>query len=500
MKKTSTVRFLEILPGAISWLALILPVIFSFSIPIAVSAFVLTFDFYWLYKSFIMGYHLLSGYNHLRHDCRTNWLERLQNLKSEEIILNWREVYQVIILATYREPIETLRSSITAVVGSDFPKNKIIFVLATEGREGIEAVKKAEVLEKEFGDKFYHFLTTKHPDNIPNEVKAKGANVTFAAKRLREFLDSKKIPYENVVVTTADADTRIHPKYLSCLTYRYVTNPNRTHSSFQPIPIYANNIWEVPAFMRILAFGSTFWQIIEATRPWRLINFSTHAMSMRTLIDIDYWALDVVNEDSRQFWRAYFAYNGDHHVTPIFVPVYMDAVLADSYWQTIKNQYLQRRRWAYGIEHFPYVVISSVKNKAIPIFDKSIKVYRLFEGAFSWATASFFIAIIGWIPIWFNPEFQTTVIGYTMPILARWLLGLTWIGLITTAIISLLLLPPRPPHHRKRRFLEMAAQWILTPITAIFFGSIPAIDAQTRLMLGKYLTYWTTPKKYVKSS
>lgn len=488
-------RFLEIFPGVTCWLALLLPFILSFRWPYLVATFVLCFDLYWLYKSLIMGYHLILGYKDLKKETRIDWLKKCQQLKPSALIIDWRQIFHVVILATYKEELDILQPSIESVVQADYPKGKIIFVLATEERDKGRARYNAKILKKQFGNIFFAFLVSEHPDDILGEVKAKGANVTFAAKKLKKFLDEKKIDYQNVIVTTADADSRFHPKYFASLSYKYASDPNRNFRSFQPIPLYSNNIWEATALSRILAFSSSFWQIIEATRPWRLINFSTHAMSMKTLVDIDFWDRKVVNEDSRQFWRAYFTYNGNHQVVPIFIPVYMDAVLSDTFLQTLKSLYQQRRRWAYGVEYFPSVFLEAAQNKNIPFWSKAVRIWRLFEGNFSWATASLFIALVIWLPLWFGGEFRATVLGYNLPLFARNLLILAWVGLFISAAISTLLLPPRPSKYKKLKFLEMIAQWVLVPIQAIFFGSFPAIDAQTRLMLGKYLAFQVTAKK-----
>ncbi len=496
MKRTKFIRFLEIFPGAVTWIALTLPFVFSFFWPAAVATFVITFDLYWLYKSVLMGYHLISGYRELRKSLRIDWLKKCKSVKPNSILLDCNKIYHAIIFATYKEELETLIPSLQSLADSDFPNERIILVLATERRDYLRAQKNARALKKKFGSKFFEFLVTTHTD-IPGEVKAKGANVKWAAKVLQKYIASKKIDFENVIVTTCDADTRVHEKYFSALTYQYITNPNRLHRSFQPIPLYSNNIWQAPPFSRIIAFGNSFWQLIEATRPWRLINFSTHAMSLKTLIDIDFWDTSVVNEDSRQFWRAYFKFDGDHEVVPIFIPVYMDAVLANTFLETLKNQYLQKKRWYYGVEHFPYVVSNSIRNKRISFWDKIIKNYRLFEANYSLATASIYIGVVAWIPLVIGPGFQETVLAQNLPIIIRVLLGLTWLGLITSMIISLLLLPPKPAGFRRRKYLEMVLQWIFIPLTAIFFSSFPAIDAQTRLMLGKYMTFWVTEKKAV---
>lgn len=213
---------------------------------------------------------------------------------------------------------------------------------------------------------------------------------------------------------------------------------------------------------------------------------------------MDYWFVNVVNEDSGQFWRAYFAFNGDHKVVPIYLPVHMDAVFADDLATTLKNQYLQKRRWAYGIEHFPFIVTSAINNKQVPFFDKWIRIFRLIFDSYNWSTASFYLALVGWLPLIFSESYRHTVLAVNMPYLTKLLLPLAWIFTAISAYISMVFLPPRPSNIRKSKYFEMIGQWFILPLTAVIWGSVPAFEAQSRFMLGKYLTFWVTPKSSKK--
>jgi hypothetical protein len=489
-------RFLEILPGALVWLSFIAPVLLSFIIPSAIATYILLFDLYWLFKMIIIANHLIQGYRSYKEEINLDWVEKNNRLLKVSNTGDWRKIYHAVMLAMSKESFETLDASVAAVTNSDFPLNRVIMVIATEQRypSGKDI---AERLKQKYAAKFYNFLITEHPDGIVGEFKAKGANATWAAKKLKKYLEEKAINFANVLVTTADADSRLHNKYLSCLTYKFLTQENRVQAAYQPITFYSNNIWHAPAISRIIAFGNSFWQMIESTRPWRMLTFATHSMSFQTLVDINYWEVACVNEDSRQFWRGYFRYNGNFAVVPISVPVYMDAVLAENFWKTLKNQYLQKQRWAYGIEHFPYLITSAVEDKKAPFIDKWVRIWREFDGKFSWATASIYIAVMAWLPLVFGPGFRETVLGVNLMKIIRSLMMLTWAGILLNVWMSLLLLPPRPLQFRKRKFVEMVLQWVLVPIQAIIFSSIPAIDTQTRLMLGKYIGFRVTEKKAV---
>jgi len=477
------------------------PLVFSFFNPQLVAVWVIIFDLYWLFKAVEIGGRLIIGYRMMKREQKIDYFTILKKLTKAEIpggVWGWQDIYHVVILPSYNETEEIIVPSLDSYLAAKYPKEKIIIVLALEERAGEELNKRGERLKARYQDKFGDFLITIHPDNIVGEIKAKSANATWAGRRLREYLDEKKIDYEQVIVSNFDCDTRVHPQYFANLSYKYLLNEKRTRQSYQPIPIYNNNIWDVPLITRTIAFSSSFWQIVESTRSYRMVNFSSQAMSMKTLVDIDFWDVSVVSEDSKQYYRAMFKYAGDHSVIPILTPVYMDGVLAGSLWQTMVAQYAQMRRWAYGIEHFPYMVRASLKDKSIGWYRKLVETWRILDGHFSWATGSLFVLSAGWWPFLLSSSFSESPLSFYLPFWADRLLTISWVGLFVAMGISFLMLPPRPPKYGNWNTLEMILTWVMVPINSSIFGSIPSLDAQTRLMLGRYLGFFVTEKQIKK--
>jgi hypothetical protein len=522
-------RLLEMLPGLLAWSMLLLPFVLAPIYPALVAYFILAFSFYWFAKALNMMRNLLRGFPRLRRNMKIDWLDRcklvsknpelllerlrddykksrdrkdlfdlneLNNMKENfNLIKNWEEIYQVVFVTNFREDINITGPSYEAIKNSNYPNEKIIIVSCGERNDEKNYIKVREALREKYQDVFLDIQYYMH-DLQEGEVRGKGANLYSAGHKFMEFLtrNHPEIKPENVFVTTLDGDHIIHKEYFSRLTYKYIIDPNRDRKTYQPVPILFNNIWDAPAPNRVLAMSNSFFQIIEAVRPFRLKTFAAHSQSLQTLLITDFWSNKTIVEDGHQFWRTYFAYNGDHEMVALFIPVYMDCVLAENLFKTFKNQYMQMRRWAWGISDFPFVVKNFMKHPEIPFGEKCLQTFRLFGGHFSWSTASFLLAF-AWVPLLFNKSFQDTVLAHNVTYFSSTIMNLAWIGLFVNIWIFFTLLPKRPSHLRKTRYFGMIIQWLLVPVVALFLSAIPALESQTRLMIGKYLDYfWSTPK------
>lgn len=482
-------RVLEMMTGALVWGALVAAVVLSLTAPLWAIYFIIVFDLYWLMKILYLMLYMLLTFRRFRATTRINWLECLQTLP------RWPEQYHLIFIPNYKESLEVLRSTLQSLQAIHYPLNKCLVVLAGEQRDSRNFLDTAGALEREFGHVFSQFLVTVHPADISGEVAGKGANIAWAGRRAQEMIDRLGIPYEQVIVSSFDADTCPHPEYFAYLTYTYLTHPNPTRASFQPLAMFNNNVWEAPAVSRVISYGTTFWLMTNQTRPERMLTFSSHSMSFRALVDVGFWQSDVVSEDSRISLQCIAEYDGAYEVVPLYLPVSMDVVVGRTFWQTLKSQYIQQRRWAYGAENLPYIIWNFFRNAAMPFRKKFRYFFNQIEGDFSWATAPLLILLLGRLPLWvLSRQPQTSVVAQTAPVILQWLMGLATVGLFAQAILSITLLPRRPTGYKKWKLLIMLVQWILLPATLIIFGSVPAIEAQTRLMLGKYLGFHVTEK------
>ncbi len=529
-KRTRQYRFFEIVPAIISYGLILLLVILSLFNPFLAAMYLLAIILTLLIKSIIIAFQTIQGYGRLQKAQAVNWSKRLKEIatarntkrrlpeaKSKEfdgkkhirnlhairdnpeVYPDTDDIYHAVIVATYNEGPETLQPTLQSVVDTSFDNKKIILVLAYEERGGEETARTVAKMQAMFGDIFYDFITVKHPANIPNEVVGKGGNITFAGKYLAKWIKDQPIDADHTIVTTLDSDNRPDKDYFSYVSYEYIVHPNRNNLSFQPISLFFNNIWDAPAPMRVVATGNSFFSIIMSMRPHVLRNFASHSQPLKALKEMDFWSVRTVVEDGHQYWRSYFHFDGRYAVIPVYVPIYQDAVLSHTYVKTLKAQFTQVQRWAYGASDVPYVAVRLFTNKrSVPLISGVAHLVRLIDNHTTWASMSILVAIGGWIPLLLNQEASRSIVAHELPEVISLIQRLAMVGIFITVFLTFKMLPPRPERYKKHRSVWMLVQWVLMPITAIAYGSVAAFYSQTRLALGKYLDKFDVTEKVVK--
>ena len=530
-KRRSLYRFLEILPGMLSYAAVILLFLLSWLNPFLGALYCLIIIATTLVKAVGVAFRTIQGYKVMKRAERVNWAERLADLENPhdayerlrdrrdssydfaEHVQNLRllsavegrsepkphEIYHAVIMTAYNEGLETLVPSIEAVRDTTFTNERIIFVLAYEERGGEVMEQNAQELKKMFRGVFGKFLLVKHPDKLRGEIVGKGPNLTYAGKHLAEYVEKKRIPKENVIVTSLDSDNRVSEKYFDYVAYEFCVRPDRQHYSYQPVSLFMNNIWDAPAPMRVIALSNSFFNVITTMRPHLLRNFASHAQPLAALEGMDFWSKRTIVEDGHQYWRSLFYFEGKYAVVPIRVPIYQDAVISDTFVETLKAQFVQLRRWDYGASDVAYVgsYLFSQECK-VSFWNLFPKFVRLLDGHVTLAIMAPIVAFGGWVPMLMNLGSRGAM-AFNLPNVVGLIQTIAMIGTIITVIISLQMLPKRPEKYKKNKSFLMVLQWILMPVTAIVYQSAAAFYSQTRLMLGRYMEKFDVTKKVVKT-
>ena len=530
-KRTPLYRFFEILPGLISYLAIISLFVLSWISPILGAFYLFIIIAATLVKAVSVAFRTIQGYEVVKKAGKVDWRGRLKDLEDPHAaferlrgknsrsynfhthVENLRmitameneypkpdKIYHAVIMTAYNEGPEILVPSIKAVQNSTFPNERIIFVLAYEERGGEEIEETAERMAEEFKGVFKDFMLVKHPKDLPGEVIGKGPNLTYAGKFLTERVEKLKIPIENVIVTSLDSDNRMAPKYLDSVAYEFIVHPNRQRMSYQPVSLFMNNIWDAPAPMRVIAVSNSFFNIISTMRPHAIRNFASHSQPLQALKAMDYWSKRTIVEDGHQFWRSLFFFDGDYTVLPIRLPIYQDAVVDETLWKTVKAQFVQVRRWDYGASDVAYVgvrLFSSRSKRGMPFFPLLAKFWRLLDGHVTLAIMAPMVAFGGWVPLILNSS-SRDMVAYNLPSVVSVVQTIASVGLFITVLVSIKMLPKRPERYRKWKSIFMVLQWILMPVTSILYQSLAAFYAQTRLMIGKYMEKFDVTKKVVK--
>jgi len=481
-------RLLEIIPGLVSWNAILFLVWGGYFFPVFTAYFILAFDVFWVWKGFSLTLAAVISHLRIKASEKLDWMKEVKGFG------DWQMVRHIVLIMVANEPVDTYRRTLEALSKQSFPLKQIGVVMATEERCAQGTIE-AENLRKTLGKKFGAYLVTVHPANIPGEVKGKSANESWAAKKAKvELVDKLGWDIKYTTITSNDADAILHSQYFAYLTFKFLDDPNRYERFWQPAIVFYNNIWRIPAATRIINVFSNVWQIGLLVRKDRLINFSNYSASLKMIDEIGYWDTDVIPEDYRIFFKAFFKLGGRVEVEPIFLPSSADAAQSTSTWKTLVNEYEQKKRWAWGVSDLPLFTEMYFKQPQVSFVNKTIRMARVITDHILWPVNWFIITVGVSVVTLVNPMFKRTSLGFTLPRISSGILTITLIFLIIIIYIEFRHRPKRPKDIPRWRVLLTPLEFILMPISGFFFNALPGLDAHTRLMLGKYIEYRVTEK------
>lgn len=520
-------RFFEMLPGILSYTVLLLPVAISVFNTTLAAYFLIAYVLIWVMKSAAMSTRVLQGHSRLKQAAELDWLQMIDDIKSPEAAIEKKDkpvnrmhaghyrniksliarggldidpdgIVHAVMIATYNEPPEIIEPTIDFVLASHgLNKTNVALFLAYEDRAGSDKASQSRATVAKYKDKFLHATAIKHTLK-DDEIVGKGSNANHAGKAIQRWAKKQGIDPANVLVTVLDSDNRPDVNYFASLIYTYCLATDRKKKSYQPVALFINNVWDVPAIARVSAVFNTYCHTGNSMRLHALRNFSAHAQSLESLIDTNFWSGRTIVEDGHQFWRSYVAYNGDYETLPLYTPIYQDAVYAGTYKKTIIAQFRQIRRWTYGASDVAYLATKSIENKKMPRMDALFKFARLLEGHVGWATSAPLILLAGWIPLVFAVDSGNNIVAQQLPSIIGRINTLALVLLFILMYVGMITLPSRPEHYSRWRYLAFIWQWILMPVSGIIFNSFAALTTQTRLLFGFYLERFDVTEKVVK--
>ncbi len=524
-------RLLDMLPGLVSWSIILGLAAVSLFAPIYGAVALVAFLYYYVFRISYVAVFLMLGFFQIWVERRTDWVARIRDLYDPpaepqpvsgvrarlSLRRHWSnlrallresegkplpkldDLLHVVLIPVLRERRSIYEETVRGVAASTMAsEEKIVVALGVEERGGAEVLEACREVQREWRDRFVDFLVIVHPDGLPGEIPGKASNDTYAARQVVAWLEERGTDLRNVVLTCLDSDTMVPPSYFACLTYAFLACPERLRASFQPIPVFDKNLWSVPAPVRIAEMSTTVVQVIESTNMDWLVSFSSHSISLYGLREAGYWPVDMVAEDAAGYWQRYVHFSGDYRVVPIPVSVSMDAPEGETFLQTMLISYKQKRRWAFGAENVAVALRGVLTTRGLDLARKLTCAIKLIDNYVTWATWAFILNFVIWMPRLGAQIAKSSALAvFNFQRLSGTVFSLSGVYLVLLVVISLALATRKAaPRAPLWRLLLHPLEWLLfLPITSLLLGSVPALDAQTRLMLGKRLGYFPVPHK-----
>ncbi len=491
----------------------------------------IAFFAYWLVRSYAVAFSCWVGLRRIERWEKTNWLAKyLAWLPDHPEADRWNWPRHMVIIPNYKESEDGLTRTLNSLA-AQANANQLVIVMAMEAREA-DAHVKAERLVEHFRERFAYMFATFHPAGLPKETPGKGSNEAWGAREAYlHLIEGRRDNIRRYTVTSCDADAVFHPRHFEALNFLFLTAKDRYRTFWQPTIFNSNNIWDIPAPLRIPDGLSGINRLSNVILPGS-VRFPTscYSLSWQMLNEVDYWDEEVIPEDWHLYLKCSYTLGDRVNVEPLFLPLGNDCVLTDGYFKTLRAHYAQSLRHAWGASDIPYAW-RAARNANSPLTRKRkfllagavTKVHALWVAQWylvtlgvvlpakmagtwgaplpHWWTHRYSVPGTGWHPEqiihpshWMTFD-KTGLLEFTMWLnLAGVLVAVCILPLFVMAAVEYRQRGPRPAHVSRRRAYTSFGVWPLMAVITFFFASMPALHAQWKLASGKGLVYRVAEK------
>jgi hypothetical protein len=498
------------------------------TVPTVAAVAITAFFVYWLIRSYAVLVSCTVGYVRMRRWEKTSWTAKYCAwLPGHARAEAWAWPRHMVIIPNYKESEEGLARTLDSLARQE-NADQLVIVLAMEARE-TDASEKAERLIKRFRPSFARMFATYHPAGLPRETPGKGSNEAWAAREAHlRLIERAGEDIHRYTVTSCDADAVFHPRHFAALNYLFLTAADRYRTFWQPSIFNSNNIWDIPAPLRIPDGLSGVNRLSNLVMPGS-VRFPTscYSLSWQMLNEVDYWDEEVIPEDWHVYLKCCYSLGDRVRVEPLLLPLGNDCVLAGGYAKTLKAHYFQSVRHAWGASDIPYAWRAATGKPSPLGLPRRLLLAAAVTKVHSLWMSQWYIVTLGNIlplllsektdllkmPAWWTARFPISLPGPTWHLReivagdfsdpVGWNINVNIVGalvyfcffpLLGLIIFEYKMRGPRPSYVSRKAAAGSFLMWPLMAVITFVFASMPALHAQVKMARGKGLVYRVAEK------
>lgn len=438
------------------------------------------------------------------------WTSKLDNKEKRTLAEKFNDLRHVVIVPTYREPLNVLRKTLNTLVAQTCAKDKVIVVIATEKNDK-EAIEKVEALIEEYSKNLLGLFYTVHEKISPAETDGKSSNVAWCARCVQHtILEKWNYVPEQILVTVCDADTYFDEQFCECLSYTHAQNMEPYNCTYQSAENEFPNIWMVPTLVRVKAVVDSINMLGMLSSKYAVpYPYVCYSQSLRTIMDVNGWDVDVVPDDFHHFMKCFFKKDGHFRLVPIFMLTGNNAQEHTNWFSAMRSRYRRAKRDAWGVIDLSYILSQWYQKRNV--LDKH-GAFMLFvdviEHHVSWSSYFLTVMLGGMMSAWLNPELETYPFGIGIRAMALIAFGpilfATWAYIVCDFYVRMFLVQDRKYFEANSAPLwwqiTSQVQWLLMPLADFIFAAVAALDAQLHMALWPKMSGYRVSKTVDRSN